>query len=58
MVGGAGGSFESSFSSSTGGASGGASGVDVAAAAFNAADSNRDGRLDAGEFNRFVQGGL
>jgi len=54
LVGGAGGSFDSSFSSSTGGASG----IDVAAATFNSADANRDGRLDAGEFNRFVQGGL
>jgi len=54
LAGGAGGSYDSSFSSSTGGASG----VDVAAATFNSADTNRDGRLDAGEFNRFVQGGL
>jgi len=66
LVGGAGGaggsSFESSsFSSSSGGGygvSGGAGGFDLASAAFNAADSNRDGGLDASEFGKFVQGGL
>jgi hypothetical protein len=55
-------SFESSSSSFSsgggGGASFGAGGFDVAGAAFNSADTNRDGRLDAGEFSKFVQGGL
>jgi hypothetical protein len=49
-------SFESSSSSFSSG--GGAGGFDVAGAAFNSADTNRDGRLDAGEFSKFVQGGL
>jgi hypothetical protein len=48
-------SYESSFSSSSGGAAGG---VDIAAAAFNSADANKDGRLDSQEFGTFVQGGL
>lgn len=48
-------SFESSYSSSSSGAVGG---TDVAGAAFNAADTNKDGVLSAGEFNNFVQGGL
>lgn len=49
-------SFESSsFSSSSGGAAGG---FDAAGAAFNAADTNKDGVLSAGEFSNFVQGGL
>jgi len=61
-------SFESSsFSSGAGGAGlvggagfGGASGAgfDVAGASFSSADTNKDGRLDAAEFNKFVQGGL
>ncbi|MEW5208231.1 hypothetical protein AB0854_29505, partial [Bacillus cereus] len=71
LVGGAGGvgggygasSYESSsYSSSTGGAGGvgavGGAGFDLAGAAFNSADSNRDGVLSSGEFNNFVQGGL
>ena len=51
-------SYESSsFSSSSGGAVG-ASGFDAVGTAFGNADTNRDGRLDAGEFNQFIQGGL
>jgi len=51
-------SYESSsFSSSTGGV-GGTAGFDVTGTAFNNADTNKDGRLDSGEFNNFVQGGL
>ncbi|CAF4402988.1 unnamed protein product, partial [Rotaria sordida] len=37
---------------------GGGAGFDLATASFNSADTNRDGRLDAGEFQKFVQGGL
>lgn len=52
-------SSQSFSSSSSYGAEGGASGgFDVAGASFNSADTNRDGRLDQGEFQRFVQGGL
>jgi len=60
---GAGGGFgsssyeSSSFSSSSGGA-GGLAGFDAVGAAFQSADSNKDGRLDASEFNQFVQGCL
>jgi len=64
-VGGGYGAFESSsssFSSGAGGAGAGAgfggAGFDVAAAAFNSADTNKDGSLSAQEFNNFVQGGL
>lgn len=59
--GGAGYSSQSFSSSSNYGAEGGASGgggFDLASASFNSADTNRDGRLDQGEFQRFVQGGL
>jgi hypothetical protein len=53
-------SYESSsFSSSAGGVGGGVGGgFDVAGAVFNSADTNKDGRLDATEFNNFAQGGL
>ncbi|CAF1617593.1 unnamed protein product, partial [Adineta ricciae] len=52
-------SYESSsFSSGAGGAAGGLTGFDAVGAAFNSADTNKDGRLDAQEFNKFVQGGL
>lgn len=62
LVGGASGGFggssyeSSSYSSSSGGGVGG--GFDVASAAFNSADTNKDGSLSASEFNNFVQGGL
>ncbi|CAF1191183.1 unnamed protein product [Rotaria sordida] len=36
----------------------GGSGIDVAAATFVSADTNRDGTLDKAEFQRFLQGGL
>jgi len=73
LVGGVGGGYgessyeSSSYSSSAGGAGGAvgglsggaaAAGIDVGAATFNSADTNRDGRLDSAEFNKFVQGGL
>jgi hypothetical protein len=64
LAGGLGGGLSSSSYesySSSGGVGGGlvgGAGFDVAAAAFNSADTNKDGALDAGEFNRFVQGGL
>lgn len=55
-------SYEASSSySSTGGVGGvgvGGAGFDVAAAAFNSADTNKDGSLSSQEFNNFVQGGL
>lgn len=56
----AGGGFSSSSyeSSSFSSGSGGAAGFDVVGAAFNQADANKDGRIDAGEFNQFIQGGL
>jgi hypothetical protein len=53
---GLGGGWESSASSYE--SSGYNGGVDLAGAAFSSADLNQDGRLDRGEFNRFVQGGL
>jgi hypothetical protein len=58
----AGGSYSSeSYSSSSGygaeGGLGGGAGFDVGRASFAAADSNHDGGLDQGEFQRFVQGG-
>jgi hypothetical protein len=31
---------------------------DVVSAAFNSADTNRDGHLDPVEFKKFVEGGL
>ena len=37
---------------------GGAGGFDVAGAAFRSVDSNNDGSIDRGEFNRFFQQGL
>ncbi|CAF5151439.1 unnamed protein product, partial [Rotaria sp. Silwood1] len=40
------------------GVGGTGAGFDAAAASFNSADINKDGRLDAGEFQKFVQGGL
>jgi len=63
LVGGASGgygssSYESSSYSSTGGVGGATGGFDVASAAFNSADTNKDGSLNASEFNNFVQGGL
>jgi len=54
-------SYESSSFSSGGGAAGGAGGAggfDVIAAAFNSADKNKDGTVDANEFKQFYQGGL
>ena len=36
---------------------GGAVTTDATMAAFNSADTNKDGRLDAQEFTNFVQGG-
>jgi len=54
-------SYESSFSSSAGGVGGGyggGAGFDVAGAAFNNADTNKDGSLSTSEFNNFAQGGL
>ena len=47
----------SSYESSSYGATGGA-GFDVVAAAFNSADKNKDGSVDANEFKQFYQGGL
>ena len=32
-------------------------GFDLLGASFKAADTNRDGRLDRGEFEQFIQGG-
>jgi len=59
---GASGYESSSFSSGSGGGVaggvGGGAGFDLTAAAFNSADTNQDGGLSAGEFNKFVQGGL
>ena len=66
-----GGSSSSSFGTGLGGgvnvegadgfssaAGGGATGFDIIAAAFNSADKNRDGSVDAEEFKQFYQGGL
>jgi hypothetical protein len=64
LVAGGGGAFNtSSYESASygsGGAGGGgaAGGFDVAAAAFNSADKNKDGNVDANEFKQFYQGGL
>jgi len=60
-LGGGGSSFESSSSSSYGASGGhgaGAGGFDPVQAAYTAADRNRDGRIDQGEFRQFYQGGL
>ncbi len=51
-------SYESSSYSSSSGGAAGLGGFDAVGAAFQSADSNKDGRLDASEFNQFVQGGL
>ncbi len=62
LVAGGGGAFNtSSYESASygsGGAGGAAGGFDVAAAAFNSADKNKDGNVDANEFKQFYQGGL
>ena len=58
---GIGGGFgSSSYESASYGSGGiiGGSGFDVAAAAFNNADKNKDGSVDANEFKQFYQGGL
>ncbi|CAF1153121.1 unnamed protein product [Rotaria sp. Silwood1] len=49
--------YASSGFAGEGGYAGGG-GIDVAAAAFGTADTNRDGTLDQAEFHRFLQGGL
>ncbi|CAF1282368.1 unnamed protein product [Rotaria sp. Silwood1] len=46
------------YSSSSYDSSGGATNFDVAAAAFNIVDKNKDGTLDANEFKQFYEAGL
>jgi len=61
FAGGAGDGYSSSSYETSGfssGGAGGAAGFDVAAAAFNTADKNKDGAVDVNEFKQFYQGGL
>lgn len=58
FTGGYGGSSYESSSYGVGGGATSGSGFDVVAAAFNNADKNKDGSVDANEFKQFYQGGL
>ena len=57
-AGGSGGQYGAGSYESSSYSSGGAGGFDAATAAFNNADRNKDGTVDANEFKQFYQGGL